>query len=165
MPQVTQQGPSTGSVGMSYEYGLDVNTGTEASPIWSNIPDITGLNPNMSDQTADGTTYANKGQTDNTKIGRDFAPEFSAKPVADNQGLMQPALEKLVAAAEQNGTGNVVGIRLYSFRFKSLAWSGHVGVGYSRANTGNADAELLAFTTTSKGDFEQIDNPAFTTGS
>lgn len=161
-PAVTQQGPSTGAEGLSYQWMLDIGTTAEGGTVtYTNLPDVTGIDPGRSDVTADGTTYANQGQTSETKQATNFAPKFDVKPVIGKDGAVQPALETLIAAADSIGSGSVVPIRIYSTKIKKLAYAGTASVGWSRKNTDNAAIEFMSFECKGQGDFKPIANPAF----
>lgn len=156
--------PTAGDVGNSFEWIWDISAEpTEETPTWLNVPDITGLQPNPSPKFKDGTTYANKGQTSQSKTGEDFTLQVQVKGVKDASGEFQPELVVLIEAADAIGDDNVIGYRYYHATSPSLAYQGTAAVTWTRANTGNDDIEFFSFTLTGQGDRAKITNPAVTT--
>ncbi|WP_449281254.1 phage tail tube protein [Leucobacter sp.] len=163
----TPPAPTQGLNGQSYEYHCDVAAMpiAPAEPTWLTAPDITGLQPNPSPKTADGTTYANRGQDDVSTIGETFTVVFDAKAVKNSSGEVQPFISLLLAAAQSHLKGGdptkkVVKVRVYHEWIEELSWEFTAEVSFQRKNTGNADIEFFTFTLTSKGDREVVPNPA-----
>jgi len=153
--------PTSGDVGNSFEWIWDICANpTAPSPTWVNVPDITGLTPNPAPKYKDGTTYANKGQTSQSKTGEDFTLSVQVKGVKDVTGEFQPELLILIEAADSIGDENVIGFRYYHATSPSLAYQGTAAVNWSRANTGNDDIEFFQFELTGQGDRVKIPNPA-----
>lgn len=160
--------PTRGTNASSYEWILDVGIRpvNPADPIdYMTIPDITALQPNASPTTSDGTTYANKGQTDQITIGEGFNLAVNVKVVTDALGQVIPGLALLIEAAnamlDQDRAGDrVISVRYYHYKIPNLAYEFTAEVNWTRANTGNTDNEFLSFTLTSKGDRKSIANPA-----
>ncbi|KKI18711.1 MULTISPECIES: phage tail tube protein [unclassified Leucobacter] len=167
----TPPAPTQGSNANSYEFHLDVASvpvSPATEPTWLSGPDITGLQPNAAPKTADGTTYANRGQDDTPTVGETFTVAFDAKPVKNTAGSIQPFISLLIAAAQAtlkggDPTKKVILARVYHETIPELSWQFTAEVSFQRKNTGNADVEFLSFTLTSKGDREIVDNPAITT--
>lgn len=157
--------PTVGDTGNSFEWIWDISADpTLVTPVWLNVPDITGLQPTAAPKFKDGTTYANKGQTSQTKVGEDFTMTVNVKGVKDNTGEFQPELVALITAADGNGEDNIVGYRYYHATSAVLAYQGTAAVTWNRANTGNDDIEFFSFTLTGQGDRVKITNPAKGTG-
>lgn len=159
--------PTQGLNGQSYEYHCDVAPlpVSPAEPTWLRAPDITGLQPTPSPKTADGTTYANRGQDDVSTVGETFTAAFDAKAVKNSEGKVQPFIALLIAAAQAHleggdATKKVVAVRVYHEWIEELSWEFTAEVSFSRKNTGNADIEFFSFTLTSKGDRKVVPNPA-----
>lgn len=156
--------PTTGDSGNSFEWIWDITDDpTIVSPSWLNVPDITGLTPNPTPKLKDGTTYANKGQTAQSKTGEDFALQVQVKGVKDVSGEFQPELLLLINAADSVGADNVIGYRYYHATSPSLAYQGTAAVNWSRVNTGNDDLEFFQFELTGQGDRVKIPNPGVAT--
>ena len=157
--------PTTGDPGNSFEWIWDIcEDPTAETPTWVNVPDITGLNPNPAPKYKDGTTYANKGQTSQSKTGEDFTLSVQVKGVRDDSGEFQDELIILIEAADAIGDDNVIGFRYYHATSGSLAYQGTAAVNWSRVNTGNDDLEFFQFELTGQGDRVKITNPAATGG-
>ncbi|MHA3724320.1 phage tail tube protein [Leucobacter sp. HY1910] len=159
--------PTKGLNGQSYEYHCDVAAvpTTPDTVTWLSAPDITGLQPNASPKTADGSTYANRGQDDVSTVGETFTVAFDAKAVKNAEGKVQPFIGLLIAAAQSHLDGGdptkkIVQVRVYHEWIEELAWEFTAEVSFQRKNTGNADIEFFSFTLTSKGDRKVIANPA-----
>ena len=156
--------PTAGNQAGSYEWLWDITaTPAVTTPTWLNVPDITGLTPTPSPKLKDGTTYAHKGSTAQSKTGEDFTLAASIKGVRDTTGEFQPELLILFAAADAKGAANIVGYRYYHASSPSLAWKGTAAVNWTRDNTGNDDLEMFALTLTGQGDRIKIANPGIAT--
>ncbi|QIK64148.1 hypothetical protein G7068_13775 [Leucobacter viscericola] len=163
--------PTKGINGQSYEFKLDIAsipTAPETEYVWLPAPDITGLQPNASPKTADGATYANRGQDDTSTVGESFTVAFDAKAVKNAEGKLAPYLSLIIAAAQAHLDGGdhskkVIAARVYHEWIEELSWQFTVEASFQRKNTGNADIEFLSITLTSKGDRKVVPNPALTT--
>lgn len=163
--------PTQGQNGQSYEFHCDVAVlpalpATE--PTWLRAPDVTGMNPAGSPKTADGTTYANRGQDDVSTVGETFTTVFDAKAVKNTAGEVQAFIALCLAAAQAHLKGGdptkkVIMARVYHEWIEELSWQFTAEVSFTRKNTGNADIEFFTFTLTSKGDREIVENPALVT--
>lgn len=173
MTKLADVKPTIGNAAGSFEYLLDITAvpadgdlstiPANGSGAWANLPDINSLAPTNAPKQKDRTTYANKGQTKNTKRGSDFSMTVSVLGIRDDTGEFQPALVALLAAAEADGDDNNVAYRYYHATSPSLAWEGTAGVNWTRANTGVDDDEWFDFTLTGQGDRVKITNPAIAT--
>ena len=160
--------PTQGTNASSYEWILDLAAmpvAPETEPDYIAYPDIKDVQPNASDKTADGTTYANKGQDDVSVIGETFTLALNAKLLKNSAGEIHPAMKLLLDAANSKLPGGdpskkVIMCRYYHYWVEELAYEFSAEVSWSRANTGVADVEFLNVTLTSKGDRKLIDNPA-----
>lgn len=163
--------PTQGLNGQSYEYHCDVASlpvSPATEPVWLKCPDVTGMQPNGSPKTADGTTYANRGQDDVSTVGETFTTAFDAKAVKNSAGKVQPFISLLLAAAQAHlkggdATKKVIMARVYHEWIEELSWEFTAEVSFTRKNTGNAEIEFFSFTLTSKGDREVVPNPALAT--
>lgn len=164
--------PTQGLNGQSYEYHLDVAVlpvAPETEPTWLRAADITGIQPTPSMKTADGTTYAHRGQDDVSTVGETFTSTFDAKAVKNAEGKVQAFIALLLAAAQGHlaggdATKKVIAARIYHEWIEELSWEFTAEVSFTRKNTGNADIEFFTFTLTSKGDRKVVENPALVTG-
>lgn len=158
--------PTAGDVGNSFEWIWDITSSpTSQTPTWINVPDMTGFTPNAAPKFKDGTTYANKGQTSQSKTGEDFTLQVQVKGVRGSNGEFQSELLVLIEAADSIGADNVIGYRYYHATSPSLAYQGTAAVNWSRVNTGNDDIEFFQFELTGQGDRAKITNPGVVSGS
>jgi hypothetical protein len=164
MTQFDDVAPTQGSAASSFEWIWDICADITADPkVYLNVPDITGLTPTPAPKLKDGSTYANKGQTSQSKTGEDFTMQVQVKGVKDAQGEFQPELIALIEAADAIGGENVIGYRYYHATSAALAYEGTAAVNWSRVNTGNDDLEWFQFEFTGQGDRKKITNPALAT--
>ncbi len=156
--------PSVGTTSNSYEVIVDINTGTEETPTWTNIPDITAFAPTPANKMIDTTTYAHKGNTAQSKVGEDFTATFNALGIRGADGEFQEYILALLAlsAPETRGADAVGHFRYYDSEGASYAYEFTATVQDGRANTGNADPNFFTFTLTSQGDRKSIPNPVAT---
>lgn len=153
--------PTQGDTGNSFEWIWDIAPDPFTAPnTFLNVPDMTGLTPNATPKLKDGTTYANKGQTSQSKTGEDFTMSVQVKGVRDASGEFQPELIALIEAADAIGGSNIIGYRYYHATSGVLAYAGTAAVNWSRVNTGNDDLEFFQFELTGQGDRHKISNPA-----
>ena len=168
MANANDVAPTRGTNRSSYEWIMEVGLppANPGDPIdWQLVPDITALQPNATPTTAEGGTYANKGQQSQDTVGEGFNLGVNVKVVTDDAGEVIPGLNLLIEAAnamlDQDRAGErVVAIRYYHYKIANLAYEFTAEVNWTRANTGNTDNEFMSFTLTSKGDRKPITNPA-----
>lgn len=153
--------PTEGSVANSYELVWDINTGTPQAPVWTNIPDITGIAPNGTPKMTDTATYAHHGSDAQSKTGETFTAGFDVQAIRDDTGEYQAPLLALLALAapETRGAAAVGHFRYYDELGASYAFEFTGTVAETRKNTGNADPGFYSFTITSRGDRKTIVNP------
>lgn len=152
--------PTEGDVANSFESIFDINTGTTETPVWTNVPDITALNPQFAAKLKDIATYAHKGASAQKKTGTDFTLDFNILKVRDETGEFQPEWLALKEAADAEGDDNNIGFRYYDALGASDAYQGIAAVGRgNRPSTGNDDPGFDNFTLTGVGPVKPITNP------
>lgn len=162
MTEYATVAPTEGSVAQSYEYIVDVATPPVApgTKSYVNVPDITGLNPQAPAQLQDVTTYANKGQQAQTKVGSAPTVAFNILKIRDNTGEFQPEWLILKNASDQTGKQNLVWLRWYDALGASDAYEGlFLVVRDGRPETGAQGPGWDAFTFTAAGPVLPIENP------
>ncbi len=157
--------PAATTLGKSFEYGLDINLGTYATPVWQSIRRISGWAPTYPPVNADVSSYDDRGAPSNEVTARSFAAQFT---VQGNRslisGLYLPEMEALIAAAKGIGNAAVADVRWYHKPDEGTpnphdAGRALVTVEATRANTGNAEIEIFSISLTGRGRFEPIPNP------
>ncbi|WP_417555592.1 phage tail tube protein [Microbacterium sp.] len=157
--------PASTTLGKSYEYGLDVNLGTYAAPIWQPVRRMSAWQPATPPITTDVASYDDLGSPNEDVTGRGFNASFTVQGNRSlTTGLYLPELEAMVAAAKAKAEGAVLDVRWYhkpetGTPHPTDAGRASVTVEITRSNTDNTGIEVKSITITGKGEFEQINNP------
>ena len=157
--------PAGSTLGKSFEYGLDINLGTTASPSWQPVRRISGWAPTYPATSVDITSYDDRGSTSNEVTARSFSASFTVQGNRSlTTGLYLPELEVLLAAQKATGNSAVVEVRWYHKPDEGAPNPSDAGAAYctveaTRQNTGNAEAEWYSVTLTGRGKFTPIANP------
>lgn len=154
--------PTEGSVAQSYEYIVDVAPVpvAPAEKVYVNVPDISAFNPQFPAQLQDITTYANKGQTAQTKTGSAPTASFNILKIRDNTGEFQAEWLTLKNASDKTGKDNLVYLRWYDALGASDAYEGLFLVTRdARPETGAQGPGWDAFTFAAAGPILPIVNP------
>lgn len=155
--------PTEGSVAQSYEYIVDVATppvAPETERTYTNVPDINQFNPQFPAQLQDITTYANKGQQAQAKVGSAPTAAFNILKIRDNTGEFQPEWLILKNASDKTGKDNLVYLRWYDALGASDAYEGLFLVTRdARPENGAQGPGWDAFTFAAAGPILPIVNP------
>ena len=158
--------PAGTAVGFSYEYGVDINLGTEGAPNWQTIRRPSDIAPTAKPITKDMSSYDDFGAPNDGKISESWDLSFTVLVNRLSSGLYPPEFEKLKAYTEPNAVGDlsVAQVRWYDKPFSGTpnpndAYSGFATVTIDRGATGNADTGSWKITLTGKGKRTQITNP------
>jgi len=158
--------PAGTAVGFSYEYGVDINLGTEGAPNWQTIRRPSDIAPTAVPITKDMSSYDDFGAPNDGKISESWALGFSVLVNRLSSGLYPPEFEKLKAYTEPNAVGDlsVAQVRWYDKPYAGTpnpndAYSGFATVTIDRGATANADVGSWKITLTGKGKRTQITNP------
>lgn len=157
--------PAGTVLGKSFEYGVDVNIGTFAVPIWQPIRRMSGFSPTFPPVNTDVATYDDLGAPNSDVTGRGFNASLTVQCNRSlATGLYLPEVELLLAAAKGTLEGAVIDTRYYhkpelGTPNPNDAGRGFATVELTRSNTDNAGIEVKGLTITGKGRFDQIANP------
>lgn len=158
--------PAGTAVGFSYEYGVDINLGTEGSPDWQTIRRPGDIAPSVKPITKDMSSYDDFGAPNDGKIAESWDLSFTVLVNRLSSGAYAPEIEKLKSYTEPNAVGDlaVAQVRWYDKPFAGTpnageAYSGFATVTIGRGATGNADTGSWTITLTGKGKRTQIANP------
>ncbi|TFD09823.1 hypothetical protein E3T26_14440 [Cryobacterium sp. TMT1-21] len=160
--------PAGTTLGKSFEYGLDVNLGTEAVPVWQPVRRISGFQPSPTPTTQDAQTYDDLGAANSDVTGWSIALAFNVQVNrAITTGLYLPEIEAILARTKPTAKGEaaVLDVRWYHKPESGApnptdAGRGFTTVSYSRQNTGpNGEIEVLSVSLTGKGTYDEIANP------
>lgn len=153
------------TLGQSYEYGIDVNIGTAAVPIWQNFRRISAWAPTFPKVTQDDATYDDRGAPSESVSGRGFATSFTVQGNrSTTTGLYLPEVEALLNASRRKGTAAELDVRFYhkpdsGAPHPTDAGRATVTVEVTRQNTGNAEIDTYAVSMSGKGEYTPIANP------
>lgn len=157
--------PAETSLGKSFEYGLDIQTGTSETPEWTTVRRISGWTPSFPPTTQDVATYDDRGATSEEVTARSFSASFTVQGNRSlTTGKYLPEVEALLAAARGVGAAAVAEVRWYHKPDVGTpdpddAGSALVTVDMTRQNTGNAEIESFSVTLTGRGRAQAITNP------
>ena len=150
----------------SYEYGVDVNTGTAELPVWTPFKAPTGIDPQVTPVTTDRSSYDDLGSPNESKISESWTLGFSALAFRDETGAYQPEIEKLMTLTgpDVKGSAAVGHFRWYDKPSEGIpnendAFEGFATVTLNRGSTDNASGGSWAITLAGKGRRKQIVNP------
>jgi hypothetical protein len=159
--------PEGATLGKSFEYGVDINIGTEAAPIWQPVRRMKGFNPTYTPVTQDAQTYDDLGAPNNDITGWGATLAFA---VLVNRllssGLYLPEIEALIARGDLAvGTSAVLDVRWYHKPAEGTpnpndARRGSFTVSLTRNQTGpGGEIEELGVTLAGKGEYRKMANP------
>ena len=158
--------PAGTAVGFSYEYGVDINLGTEGSPSWQTIRRPSDIAPGAKPISKDMSSYDDFGSPNDSKISEEWDLSFTVLVNRLSSGLYAPEVEALKSYTEPNAVGElaVAQVRWYDKPFAGTpnandAYSGFATVTIDRGATGNADTGSWKITLNGKGKRTQITNP------
>lgn len=160
--------PAGTTLGKSFEYGVDVNLNTYASPSWQPFRRISGFQPTPTPTTQDAQTYDDLGAPNSDVTGWGWTLAFNAQVNRSlATGLYLPEVEAILARTKPSSKGELATIDVRWYHKPETgtpnpndAGRGLATVAYTRQNTGpNGEIEVLAITLTGKGPHEEIPNP------
>lgn len=156
--------PQLGASTLNRKWGLDVNTGTKAAPVWTPVRgrvDFTdGLDPTLQDD----SDFDAEGWKSQTVTAQAWSLAFKvARKVDDTSPTAYDAgQEKLRLAAAGMGTANDVHVRWYETTPggpRAEAYDGNAAVSWSPDGGGMDALSFVSVTLTGKGKRNVITNP------
>lgn len=158
--------PAGTAVGFSYEFGVDINLGTEGAPNWQTVRRISDVAPGVKPVTKDQSSYDDFGSPNDSKISEEWDLGFTVLVNRLSSGLYAPEVEALKAYTEPNALGELATaqVRWYDKPFSGTAnandaYSGFATVTIDRGASGNADVGSWKIQLAGKGKRTQIANP------
>lgn len=155
-------------LGFSYEFAVDIDTGTSSAAKWQPIRFISNVAPSVEPVTIEAATYEDRGAPNNQKISEQWSLSFYVQDVIGETGAPLDevaALEKL-EAPDATGSKAIGHFRWYDAPFagsrkavKARAWEGYGTVKLTRAETGNQGVGGWNVEITGQGRRKAIDNP------
>ncbi|MEV8023661.1 IPT/TIG domain-containing protein [Microbacterium sp. NPDC080220] len=155
-------------LGKSYEYGLDVNIGTHASPNWIPFRRIFNFLFTPTPTTHDATTYDDKGSTASMVGGWAWALAFASQVNRSaSTGQYLPEVEALRQRTLPAAVGSLAEIEVRWYHKPANgtpnpvdAGQGIATVAFTRQNTGpEGTVEVWNWTLTGVGSYIPIANP------
>jgi hypothetical protein len=160
--------PAGSSLGKSYEYGLDVNLGTVAVPVFQVVRRISAFVPTPTPTTQDVQTYDDFGapNSDTTGWGWSLAHTVQVNR-STATGLYLPEIEAILARTKPTAKGEAAVLEVRWYHKPEVgtpnptdAGQGLCTVSVARANSDASGApETLTVTYTGKGPYTEIANP------
>lgn len=157
--------PAGTTLGKSFEYGLDLNLSTYASPQWQSVRRMSAFAPTFPEVTSDVATYDDLGAPNEAVDGRGVVISFTIQGNRSvTTGLYLPELEVLLAAAKATGEAAIIDAQWYHKPEIGTPSPNDAGrasfrVSATRQNTGNTGTEVWNITLTGVGSFTRIPNP------
>ena len=160
--------PAGSTLGKSFEYGIDVNLGTYAAPVWQSVRRISGFQPSPTPTTQDAQTYDDLGAPNSDVTGWSISHALNAQVNRSiTTGLYLPEIEAVLARTNPDAKGEsaVLDVRWYHKPENGTPNPNDAGRGFftvatTRQNTGpNGEIEMLSITLTGKGTYDKITNP------
>lgn len=160
--------PAGSTLGHSYEYGLDVNIGTIASPVWQSVRRASDIQPNPTPRVQPAQSYDDFGADNNEVTG--WTPNLSFSVLGNRStstGLYLPEIEAILAAIKPSATGDAAVLEARWYHKPETgtpnpndAYQALFTVTVQRANVG-ADGAVERFNVTlaGKGPATEIANP------
>lgn len=161
-------------LGFSYEFAVEINTGTSEAEAFQNIRFISNVNPTVEPVNIDAATYEDRGSTNEQKVSESWALAFYVQDIINENGEPMEEVKKLeeLSGPDATGTKAVGHFRWYDAPFqgsrpavKNRAWEGFGTVSMTRAETGNQGVAGWNVEVKGKGRRKAIVNPlTVTTG-
>lgn len=177
MTRATDNALPVGTVlGKSFEYGLDVNTGTAAAPVWVTVKKMTNFQLTPTPATTDAQTYDDEGAPNAAVTGWGWALAFATQVNrSGTTGLYLPEIEALFARTKPGAKGAAAQIEVRWYHQPDSvgggvpnptdAGQGIATVSPGRANTGpDGSTETQNWSLTGVGAYTEIANPKSVAG-
>lgn len=153
-------------IGFSYEYGMEINTGTSGGPKWQPVRFAKVIAPTRNPKTVDGATYDDKGADHPITTGESWELQVTIQQHRMEDGNYLPEVEALKAATEPDATGNKASVHVRWYdkpatgkANKNDAYEGTGTVSMQRAATGVNEEGGWEFTVTGQGPRKKITDP------
>lgn len=161
--------PAGTAVGFSYEFGVDINLGTEGSPNWQTIRRISDVAPGVKPISKDMSSYDDFGAPNDSKLSEEWDLKFAVLVNRLSSGAYAPEIEALKAYTEPDAVGelSVAQVRWYDKPVVGTpnpgeAYSGFATVTIDRGATANADVGNWKISLTGKGKRTKLATNPFT---
>ena len=177
MSRATDNAVPAGTIlGKSFEYGLDVNTGTSETPVWTTVRRMFNFQPTPTPVTTDAQTYDDEGSQNASVTAWNWALAFTTQVNRNGAtGEYLPEVEALLARTKPSAKGAAAQIEVRWYHQPDSAAGGvpnpdDAGRGIAtvagqRGNIGpDGSIEIINWTLTGVGAYEEIENPLTAAG-
>lgn len=143
---------------------LDVNTGTDTSPVWTGVFGMTNFQPTFTPTLQDDSDFDSGGYKSSTVTALEWGATatVSRKVQAASPTAYDPGQEKLRAVSETQGTSNRVQVRFYEMAPggpRVEAYSGYCAVTWSPQGGAMDALDTVQITLTGQGQRADITHP------
>ncbi|MFD3572803.1 phage tail tube protein [Streptomyces sp. NPDC058644] len=150
---------------LARRYRLELNTGTDAAPVWALVPGIQEFAPKVEPTQQKSTTYDDEGWADSTVTELAWSIEAKlAHRCHPETGAFNAAQEKIRLASETFGVASRLHVRYYDREGRDEAYEGRVLVTWEPDGGAADDLDTVKVTLTGKGPRKKITNPAAPAG-
>ncbi|MGW4469666.1 phage tail tube protein [Nonomuraea sp. NPDC004354] len=144
-------------------WALDVNTGTEAAPVWTAVKGLSSLKENIESSMEDDSDFDNDGWGSSQVTQRTWKLDCEAKRKKQTGSptfIPDAGQQFILDAGNLVGVGSNVQIRYYRRDGDPKAWMGYVSVEYKGGGGEVKNLEPFSFTLHGQGERVPITNPA-----
>lgn len=143
---------------------VDVNTGTNAAPVWTGVHGITEFQPNLEPTLQDDSDFDSGGDKSQTVTARAWSAsmKLARKVRATLATAYDPGQEALRLASEEIGIANSVDIRFYEMEPNGPrveAYRGKAAVSWTPDGGGMDALSTVSVTLTGQGKRTAITHP------
>lgn len=145
-------------------WALDVNTGTEAVPVWTPVKGMTQFKENISSSMEDDSDFDSNGWGSDQVTQRKWSLECEGKRKRDASNdvtfIPDAGQQFILDAGNQVGIGSNIQVRYYRRDGAPDAWMGSVTVDYGGGGGNTTALEPFNFKLGGQGERTAITNPS-----
>lgn len=146
---------------LARRFRCDVQTGTDAAPVWTQLMGVMEMTPPKIDSTIqESSDYDDGGWKGNQRTAVGWKMEITVRRKLSSAGAYDPAQEYLRARRAGCGTAGVAQIRVYERDGGPEAYQGAGVVEWEDANGKTEDLAAAKITLTGDGPLAEIASPA-----
>jgi hypothetical protein len=146
---------------LARKYKLDINTGTELSPTWTQVKAIAEFKPTIDASTEDDSDYDGAGWGSDAKTLLKWKIELKIiRKITVDTAAYDPGQEALRGVAEDFGPDGVVHVRWYDRDGSTEAWEGFGEVTWEPDGGDTTALATVSVNLMGRGAREVITNPA-----
>lgn len=161
MPEAPEVDP-LGAATLNRDWRLEVNTGTDAVPVWTVVRGRTDFTPALDTTLQDDSDMDSEGYKSQTvtALAWSLTTKVVRKATLTDPPTYDPGQEKLRLASSEMGPANSVHCRWFKLgAVRTEAYEGHAAVGWSPDGGGMDGLDTATVTLTGQGQRQQITHP------